>query len=163
MVRKLALVLAIILGVMSVPIVWANAASQTPRNLASNLRFVDQRLDRALRLLNTAEEFVNAKQMDKTDRAIDQAMRLVRDAERKADSALSIFRQVKATALSKVQLEQVERLSAEARNQVREAETLIDRTGQKTLNHRKLRGLLVGADKQMDQAMTMLQQIVAGL
>lgn len=165
MVRKLAVVLAAVLGVMSFPVVWGSAAPQPPatRTLVQNIRSVDQHLDRALRLLNAAEEIVDTKQMGKTDRAIEQAMGLVGDAERKADQALSMVRQVEATKLTKAQVEQVERLSAEARTQVRAAQALIDRTGQKTANHRKLRGVLIGADNRMDQAVKVLKQIGARL
>ncbi len=165
MVRKLAVVLAAVVGVMSFPVIWGSAAPQPPATptLVQNIRSVEQHLDRALRLLNAAEELVDAKQMGKTDRAIDQAMGLVGDAERKADKALSMVRQVEATKLTKAQVEEVERLSAEARTQVRAAHALIDRTGQKTANHQKLRGVLIGADNRMDQAVKVLKQIGARL
>ncbi len=164
MIRKLTVVLAIVVGIMSVPIVWGNAPAEAavPRTLAQNIRTVDQHLDRALRLLNAAEELVNTKQMN-TDQAIDQAMRLVGEAERKADKALSTVRQVEAAKLTKVQVEQVEKLAAEARAQVREAEAVMDRIAKKSANHKKLRGLLIGADKQIDQAAKLLHKIVVGL
>ncbi|MGH2372147.1 MAG: hypothetical protein ACRDIC_01525 [bacterium] len=165
MIRKLAVVLAAALVFMSFPIVWGSAAPQPPatRTLVENIRSVDHHLDRALRLLNAAEELVDAKQMGKTERAIDQAIGLVGDAERKAYEALTMVREVEATKLTKAQVEQVERLSAEARTRVREAQALIDRTGQKTANHRKLRGVLIGADNQMDRALKVLKQIGARL
>ncbi len=164
MIRKLTVVLAIVVGITSVPIVWGNAPAEAAatRTLAQNIRTVDQHLDRALRLLNAAEELVNTKQMNK-DQAIDQAIRLVGEAERKADKALSTVRQVEAAKLTKVQVEQVERLAAEARAQVREAEAVIDRVAQKSANYKKLRGLLIGADRQIDQAAKLLHKIVAGL
>jgi hypothetical protein len=74
-----------------------------------------------------------------------------------------MVRQVEATKLTKAQVEEVERLSAEARTQVRAAHALIDRTGQKTANHQKLRGVLIGADNRMDQAVKVLKQIGARL
>ncbi len=164
MIRKLSVALAIVVGITSVPIVWgsAPAAAAAARTLAQNIKTVDQHLDRALRLLNTAEEFVNSKQMNK-DQAIDHAIRLVGEAERKADKALATVRQVEAAKLTKVQAEQVERLAAEARAQVREAEAVIDRVAQKSANHKKLRGLLIGADRQIDQAAKLLHKIVASL
>lgn len=164
MIRKLSVALAIAVGITSAPIVWggAPAAAAVARTLAQNIKTVDQHLDRALRLLNTAEELVNSKQMNK-DQAIDHAIRLVGEAERKADKALAIVRQVEAGKLTKVQAEQVERLAAEARAQVREAEAVIDRVAQKSTNHKKLRGLLIGADRQIDQAAKLLHKIVASL
>jgi len=50
---------------------------------------------------NTAEELVSAKRMDKTDRAIGQAMPRLRDAERIVGDALNMFRQAEATKPSK--------------------------------------------------------------
>jgi hypothetical protein len=163
MVRKLAVVLTAVLGLMSVFVAWGNAASQPPATsaVAQNIRSLDQHLDRALRLLNAAEEIVDTKQMGKTDRTIDQAMGLVADAERKAGEALTIIRQVEATKVTKAQVEQLERLSAEARTQVQAAQALVDRIGQKTANHRKLRGVLIGADSRMDQALKVLKQMGA--
>jgi hypothetical protein len=157
--------LAIVMGIMSVPIVWRNAplqAAATPRTLIQNIRAVDQHLDRALRLLNAAEEFANTKQMSQ-DQAINQAIRLVGEAERKADKALNIVRQVEAAKLTKGQVEQVERFAAEARFQVREAEAVIDRIAKKNTNHKTLRGLLIGADRRIDQAAKLLHKIVSGL
>jgi len=153
------------MGIMSVMIVSGNVSVQAataPRTLVQNIRVVDQHLDRALRLLNTAEELINKKQMSQ-DQAIDKAIQFVGEAERRTDKALSIIRQSEATKLTKAQGEQVERLAAEARAQVREAEAIVDRIAKKTANHKLLRGLLTGADRQMDQAARMLHKIVAGL
>ncbi len=163
MTRKLAIILAAALVFMSFPTASGSAASPPPaaRTLVENIRSVDHHLDRALRLLNAAEELVDAKQMGKTERAIDQAMGLVGDAELKAYEALTMVREVEATKVTKAQVAQLERLSTEARTRVREAQALVDRTGQKTVNHRKLRGVLIGADNQMDRALKVLKQIGA--
>lgn len=165
MVRNLAVILAVTLGLISFSVVWGSAAPQpaAPRTLVQDIQSVDHNLDRALRLLNAAEELVDTKQMGKTDRAIDQAMGLVGDAERKAGEALSMVRQAGTTKLTKAHVEQVERLSTDARSQVRAAQALVDRTGQKSMNHRKLRGVLIGADMKMDQAVKVLKQIGARL
>lgn len=157
--------LAIALGIMSLQIVWGNAplqAATAPSSLVKNIRTVDQHLDRALRLLNTVDEFVSKKHMGQ-DKAIDQAIRLVGEAERKADQALNIVRQGEPAKLTKAQLEQVERLAAEARAQVREAEAVIDRVATKTMNHKHVRALLMGADRQIDKAAKLLHKIAAGL
>ncbi len=164
MLRKLVFVIVSLVGVVSVTTTWAaSPQASSPRTLAQNLRFVDQSLDRALRLLNTAEELVSVKRMDKTDRAIGQAMPRLRDAERSVSNALNMFRQTEATKPSKGQLEQVQRLSTEGRQQLRETRATVERTAQKNFNYKKLRGLLIGADKQMDQVLKTLSQIVAGL
>jgi hypothetical protein len=162
---RLVLVIISIFGVVSVTTTWGKASPQAPSGitLAQSLRFVDQRLDRALRLLNTAEELVTVKRMDKADRAIGQALPLLRDAERSVGNALNMFRQAEATKPSKGQFEQVQRLSTEGRQQLRETTAIVERTAQKNANYKKLRGLLIGADKQMDQVLKMLSQIVAGL
>lgn len=163
--RMLVLVIISIVGVVSVTTTWTKASPQapSPSTLAKNLRFVDQHLDRALRLLNTAEELVSAKRMDKTDRAIGQAIPLLREAEKSVGNALNMFRQAEATKPSKGQLEQVQRLSTEGRQKLRETISTIERTAQKNFNYKKLRGLLIGADKQMDQVLKTLSQIVGGL
>ncbi|HET8679005.1 MAG TPA: hypothetical protein VFM39_02730 [bacterium] len=167
--RKLAIVLTTALVFMSIPIVRGSAASPPPpappaaRNMVENIRSVNHHLDRALRLLNAAEELVDTKQMGKTEPAIDQAMGLVADAERKAYEALTMVREVEATKVTKAQVAQLERLSADARTRVREAHALVDRTGQKTANHQKLRGVLIGADNQIDRALKVLKQIGASL
>jgi len=109
------------------------------------------------------EELVSAKRMDKTDRAIGQAMPRLRDAERIVGDAMNMFRQAEATKPSKGQLEQVQRLSTEGRQQLRETIALVERTARKNFNYKKLRGLLIGADRQMDQGLKTLSQIVAGL
>lgn len=162
--QRIAIIVMIMLAIVTTPVFAVYGASPNPpRNLAQTLKVVDQHLDRTLRVLNAAEELVDTKHMARADRAVDQAIQLVRDAERKLDKALTVVRTAEATKLSKTQVEEVERLSAEARNQVREAEAIVDRTRVNDMNHKKLRGLFISADKHMDQALKMLKQIIASL
>lgn len=164
MVRILALAFALILSSPSLqPVLGASSQAPSTRIAVRDIRFVEQRLDRVLRLLNTAEELVAASHLDKTDQGIAQAVRLVRDAERKTNDALVLFRHLEATSLSKGPVGQVERLSTDARALIREAVVLVDRTGRKSMNYKKLRGLLIGADTQIDQARKMLLQMEATL
>jgi len=159
----LALVLTLVLGLSLQPVWGAPSSVPSTRISVHDIRFVEQRLDRVLRLLNTAEELVAASHLDKTDQGIAQTMRLVRGAEVKTDGALTLFRHLEATSLSKGPVGQVERLSTDARTLIRDAVALVDRTGHKTTNYKKLRGLLIGADMQIDQARKVLQQMGAVL
>ena len=62
MMRKVALLLVLIVGMTNVPVLTVHAAS-TPANLAKALQQVDQLLDRARRNLAAADELVDKKQM----------------------------------------------------------------------------------------------------
>ncbi len=162
MMRKLALLVVLVVVIVSVPAPAAHAALP-PTSLAKALQQVDQLLDRALRNLSAADELVEKKQMAAKEQVVDRAMRLTREAERKIDSALAMFRALESTKPSKEQLAQIERLITEARGQLREAESLIDRVTQKTQDHKLLRGLVTGADHRIDEAVKMLRRIAAGL
>ena len=162
MIRRLALLILLVAVIVSVPAPAARAALP-PANLAKALQQVDQLLDRALRNLTAADELVEKKQMAAKDQAVDRAMRLTREAERKIESALAMVRALGSTKPSKEQLAQIERLIGEARAQLREAEAMIDRVTQKTQNHKLLRGLVTGADHRIDDAVKMLRRIAASL
>jgi len=155
MMRKLLPLLAAVLGIVCLPALAVRAAPAT--GLAKTMQQVDAALDRALRNLNAAEELVSKKHLAATD----QPMRHVRDAEEKIGQAVNLFRTVEATKPTKGQLEQVQRVLTEVRGQLREAGALIDRSGQKSKDHKLLRGLVTGADHRVDQAMKMLRQMAA--
>jgi hypothetical protein len=155
MTRKLLPLLAVVLGLVSLPALVARAAPAT--GLAKTMQQVDADLDRALRNLNAAEELVNKKHLAATD----QPMVHVRGAEEKIGQAVNMFRTVEATKPTKTQIEQVQRALTEARGQLREAGSLIDRSGQKSKDHKLLRGLVSGADHRVDLAMKMLRQMAA--
>lgn len=162
MMRKLALLIVVVVGIVSVPIPAGRAAT-TPTTVAKALQQVDQLLDRAIRNLTAADELVEKKHMAANDQAVDRAMRLVREAEQKIDAALAMVRGVGSTKPSKEQLARVERLIGEARGQLIQAEASIDRAAQRTQNHKLLRGLVTGADHRIDEAVKMLRRIAASL
>src|SRR2546426_1122518 len=107
MMRKVTLLLVLIVGIASVPALTVHAAT-TPFNLAKALQQVDQLLDRARRNLAAADELVEKKQMAAKDQAVDRAMRLTREAERKIESALAMVRALGSTRPSKEPLPQVD-------------------------------------------------------
>ncbi|TMJ10042.1 MAG: hypothetical protein E6G98_08060 [Bacillati bacterium ANGP1] len=162
MMRKVALLLVLIVGMTNLPVLTVHAASP-PANLAKALQQVDQLLDRARRNLAAADELVDKKQMAAKDQMVARAMRLTGEAARKIESALAMVRALGSTKPSKEQLGQIEQLIGEARAQLREAEAMIDRVAQKTQNHKLLRGLVTGADHRIDEAVKMLRRIAASL
>jgi len=108
MMQRLALLIVLAVGIVSVPAPAAHAALP-PTSLAKALQQVDQLLDRALRNLTAADELVDKKQMAAKDQAVDRAMRLTREAERKIETALAMVRALGSTKPSKEQLAQIER------------------------------------------------------
>ena len=97
MMRKVALLLVLIVGMTNLPVLTVHAASP-PANLAKALQQVDQLLDRARRNLAAADELVDKKQMAAKDQMVARAMRLTGEAARKIESALSLTRAGSALA-----------------------------------------------------------------
>lgn len=160
MVGRIAIFLVVVLGVVTVPLLPVHAAS---RDRAKDLQQVDVRLDKTLKGLRAAERYADQKHLNRIDRTTDQAIRLVRGAEQKVDKALAMVRRAGKEKLSKAQVEQIERLVAEARGQLRRAEAMIDRAAQKSREHKRLREMFKDVDQHVDAALKMIHEIVAGL
>ncbi len=165
MLGKIALILALVVSVVSIPVLSSSAAPPTMSKpaLVRNVRMIDQYLDRALRNMRAAERLVDEKHLSNADAAVDQALRLVRSAEIKVDRALGVVRSAEASKLSTEQVEQVERLSREARRELRRADSMVARLTYRSMEFKRLRSMLKDADRQVDQALSLLRQIIAGL
>jgi cytolysin (calcineurin-like family phosphatase) len=142
--------------VINLPLLAVQPA-RAATSLSASMKQVDQALDTAVRDLNAAEEQVNKKHLT----GIDKPMELVRDAEAKIGQAMSMFKTVEATKPTKDQIEQIRQVLRDAQAQLRQASTLLERTGQKTMPYKLVRGLVTGADKQVGKAMKTLQQVAA--
>jgi hypothetical protein len=160
MVARIALVLAVVLGFVSTPLLSAQAA---PGDTAQALKRVDGLLNRSVTELRVAERFADQKHLGSVDKTVDQGMRLVRSAEVTADKALAMLRRGSSQKLSKAQGEQIERLVTQAQNELRRGEEMIDRAAQKSEDHKRLRTMVRRVDRQVDEAVKLLHQIVAGM
>ena len=158
MVRKLTLVFIVVLGVVAIPGLSAQGATTTPP-----LRRVDGLLDRSLKELRAAEQFADQRHLGRIDRSTDQAIRLARAAEQTVDRALAMVRRAGSQKLTRAQGEQIEQLITQAQRQLRQAEAMIDHAAQQSEDHKRLREMLARIDRQVDEALKLLRQAVAGL
>ncbi len=158
MVRKIALVLVVVLGVVTIPVLSTYAATAP-----QPLRRVDGLLDRSLKELRVAERFADQKHLGSADRMIDQAIQQARAAEKTVDKALALVRRVGPQKLSKAQGEEIERLIKHAQSQLRQAEAMIDRATQQSEDHKRLRRMFGRVDRQVDEALKLLHELVAKL
>ncbi len=150
----IALIVALVLG--SLPILSQAATLTQP------LRRVDRLLDRSLKELHAVERFVDERHLG-VDRTVDQAIRLTREAEKTVDKALAMVRSAGKEKLSKTQGEEIERLITQAQSQLRAAEQMIDRATQKSADIKRLRKMLSSVDREIDEALKLLREVVAGL
>lgn len=158
MVRRIALALVIVLGIATIPILSTQAATVTP-----SLKRVDGLLDRSLRELRAVELFADTKHLVGADQALDQAIRLTREAEKTVDQALAMVRQAGTEKLSRAQGERIEQLIKQAQSQLRQVEAAIDRVAKKSEDHKKLRRMVGRIDRHVDEALKLLHQVVAKL
>lgn len=152
--QRFGILVAAVLLTLNLPVLAVHPA-QAVTSLAQQMKQVDMALDTAIRNLNAAEERVSKKQV----KGVEKSMDLVRDAETKIGQALGIFKQLEATKPSKEQIEQIQRLLADAQAQLKQAGTLIDQSGQRSQDHKLIRGLVTGAGNQVGKAMKALRQM----
>lgn len=154
---RIAVVLVVVLGLIATPLMSAHAAT----NNAQALKRVDGLLDRSLRELRQAEKIADQKQLGRIDRTTDQALKLVRVAEKRIDGALRLVR--RGEKLTKAQREQIERMLTQAQHELRQAEAMIDKATAQSEDHRRVREMFVRADQQVDEALKIVHQVVAGM
>jgi Na+/phosphate symporter len=157
MLRRIAIALAVELCLVSVFVLPTQAAA-----VGWSLRRVDGLLDRSVKELRAAERFVDQKHLGSVDRTVDQGIRLAHSAEKTVDKALAMLRQERQS-LSKKQGDQIEQLITQAQRQLRNSETMIDRATQKSEDHNRLREMLDRVDRQVEEALKLLHEVVAGL
>ncbi len=157
MLRRIAIALAVELCLVAVFVLPTQAAT-----VGQSLRRVDGLLDRSLKELRAAERFVDQKHLGSVDRTVDQGIRLARRAEKTMDKALAMLRR-EHESLSKEQADRIEQLITQAQRQLRNSESMIDRATQKSEDHNRLREMLGRVDRQVDEALKLLHEVVAGL
>jgi hypothetical protein len=156
---RIAVVLVVVLGLVTMPLLSAQAAT----NSAQALKRVDGLLDRSLRELREAERFADQKQLGRIDRTIDQGIRLARTSEGTIDYALRMIRRAGETPLTKAQHEQLERVVTRAQHELRQAEAVLDKATQQGEDFKRLREMFTRADQQVDEALKIVHQVVAGM
>jgi C4-type Zn-finger protein len=157
---RIALVLVIVLGLVTMPLLSAQAAST---GSAQALKRVEGLLDRSLREVRQAERFADQKHLGRIDRTTDQAIRLVRSTDKTIDNALRMVRRAGEKPLTKAQREAIERIVARAQHELRQAEGMVDKAAQQSEDQKRLREMFTRADQQLDEALKIIHQIVAGM
>lgn len=157
---RIAVVLVVVLGLVTTPLLSAQAATN---GSGPALKRVDGLLNRSLRELRTAERFADQKHLGRTDRTTDQAIKVVRSAEKTMDNALRMVRRAGDKPLTKAQREQIERALTRAQHELRQAEVMLDKATQQTEDLKRLREMFTRADQQLDEALKIIHQVVAGM
>lgn len=156
---RIAVVLVVVLGLVTMPLLSAQAASNTTQAL----KRVDGLLDRSLRELRAAERFADQKHLGRIDRTTDQGLKVARSAEKTIDNALRMVRRAGEKPLTKVQHEQLERVVTRAQHELRQAEAMIDKATQQGDDFKRLREMFTRSDQQLDEALKIIHQVVAGM
>ncbi len=157
---RIAVVLVVVLSLITMPLLSAHAATT---NTAPALKRVDGLLDRSLRELKVAERFADQKHLGRIDRTTDQGMKLARSAEKTIDNALRIVRRAGEKPLTKAQHDQLERVVMRAQHELRQAEAMLDKATQQGEDFKRLREMFTRADQQLDEALKLVHQVVAGM
>ncbi|HLQ63183.1 MAG TPA: hypothetical protein VK201_00530 [bacterium] len=157
---RIAVVLVVVLSLVTMPLLSVQAASS---NNAPALKRVDGLLDRSLRELRAAERFADQKHLGRIDRTTDQGMKVARSAEKTIDNALRMVRRAGEKPLTKVQHEQLERVVTRAQHELRQAEAILDKATQQGEDFKRLREMFTRADQQLDEALKIVHQVVAGM
>jgi phosphate uptake regulator len=74
-----------------------------------------------------------------------------------------MVRQAGEKPLTKAQHEQLERIVTRAQHELRQAEALLDKATQQSEDFKRLREMFTRADKQLDEALKIVHQVVAGM
>jgi hypothetical protein len=142
------------------PLLSAQAATN---GSAQALKRVDGLLDRSLRELRVAERFADQKHLGRIDRTTDQGIKLARGADRTIDNALRMVRRAGGKPLTKAQQEQLEKVLARGQHELRQAEVMLDKATQQGEDFKRLREMFTRADQQVDEALKIVHQVIAGL